>query len=181
MGINYTELKDILEKKANMAIGHLEQLKCFVPEFKEVLDSILYISETLNNLKFLDTECPHCKGQKEEPQQNKMPGQDFIGKPFEYPGRRLVLFYSEGCEPCQKIKPLIEQIVVEQEIVYQPVCVDTDEGRMTAERYGVQGWPTFFVVEGGIIREINSGYEMNGTEESNKERIRNTIKRGLGL
>lgn len=183
MGIEYNKLRDILEKKANMAIGHLEQLKCFVPEFREVLDSVLYISETLQDLNFLDTECPHCKDKEEAPAEEprrQAPGQDAIGKEFEIPGDRLVLFYSDSCEPCQKLKPVLEEVVVEEELNYQPVCVDTEEGLAMAKRYGVQGWPTFFIVKDGIITETNSGYDMSGTPESNKGRVLHTVHKGLG-
>jgi thioredoxin 1 len=191
MGINYQELKGILEKKANMAISHLDELKCFVPEFKTVLDSVLYISETLNDLKFLDTECPHCKKEAqeapatpEEPKQQTPPGQSSIGRAFEDGDNelnsRLVLFYSDSCEPCQKLKPVIEQVAEEEGIYLQAVCVDQPEGIALAEKYEVRGWPTFFMVVNGIIKETNSGYDMDGTEESNKGRVLHTITKGFG-
>lgn len=183
MAINYQELKGILEKKANMAISHLDELKCFVPEFKTVLDSVLYISETLNDLKFLDTECPHCKKEAEAPRNEQTPpGQNAVGREFldaDSPEpNRIVLFYSDNCEPCQYLKPVITEVAAEEGIYLQAISVDTPEGMALAEKYEVRGWPTFFIVNNRKITETNSGYDMENPD-SNKGRVLHTINKGL--
>lgn len=180
MGINYTELRAILERKANKAINHLDELKCFVPEFRDVLDSVLYISETLKDLMFLDTECPDCKKEKprqEPPRQEPSAMPEYIGKPYKPYGKgkrannRLVMFYSNGCQPCQFLKPILETYVVQHKFDLELVLVDEDAGRSHATEHQVQGWPTVFVVKNNVIEHVMIGADVNASIEATKNRL----------
>lgn len=173
MGINYQELKGILEKKANMAISHLDELKCFVPEFKTVLDSVLYISETLNDLKFLDTECPHCKEQKEPKQPSQQPQQEtpeYAGMKYESHltdsnEPRFVLFYSKSCSPCQYLKPILEKYTSDYKIPIEMIDVDEEAGLDSAKKHNIKAWPTLFAVVDGKIQNYKIGADMSNSEE----------------
>ena len=179
MAINYTELREILERKANKAINHLDELKCFVPEFRDVLDSVLYISETLKDLMFLDTECPDCKKEKLEgkpvkTQRPDNPGdllQDLIGKPYNayknqtFDPDRVVLFYSEGCGPCQKLTPILERVTKDLHIQLEKVLVDDLSGEKHAMQYNIMGWPTVFYIKNNTVVEYATGADMSKTDE----------------
>ena len=181
MGINYTELRAILERKANKAINHLDELKCFVPEFREVLDSVLYISETLKDLMFLDTECPDCKKKEEKQLQVGAPKvkgvEDFVGKSYrsfgnlDRPINRLVMFYSDSCQPCKYLKPIVEEVAIENNISIEFVLVDTKEGHDHVEEHGIQGWPAVFVVKNDIIEHALLGANTQIKAEETKERL----------
>jgi thioredoxin 1 len=172
MGINYIELRDILERKANKAIKHLDELKCFVPEFREVLDSVLYISETLQDLNFLDTECPDCKKVKIEVPQ--MPVKDELvyvtNKPGNWNPNRLVLFFSETCEPCQYLKPIIEELGEELNIQVEYISMDTVTNEEHARTYRITGWPTLFILRNNRIVATQAGYDLQAGASQNKQR-----------
>lgn len=188
MGINYNELREILERKANKAINHLDELKCFVPEFREVLDSVLYISETLKDLMFLDTECPDCK-KEAKPNPTPTPNQpagrptkeDYIGKPYtslmgeDRPSDRLVMFYSNTCKPCQFLKPILEEYVVEHKLSLDLVLVDEPEGREHAEKNNVQGWPLVFILKNNIVQHVLMGADINSPVEVTKNRLKEEL------
>lgn len=174
MGVNYKELKGILEKKANMAIGHLDELKCFVPEFREVLDSILYISETLNDLNFLDTECPHCKEQEkiepkpqqpEQPQEPQYAGMKYESHLTDSNEPRFVLFYSKSCAPCGYLKPILEKYTKFYKIPIEMIDVDEEAGQDSARKHKVQAWPTLFAVIDGKVQTYKVGANMGDSEE----------------
>lgn len=187
MAIDYNKLRGILERKANKAIGYLDELKCFVPEFREVLDSVLYISETLKDLTFLDTECPDCK--KEEPQRpqpeprrESMAGKEYRSFLNSTPeSDYVVLFYSDGCEPCQLMKPVVEEVVSELGVVLEKVSVDDDTGVAHAENYKVKGWPQIFVIKDNKIVYQIAGYNMQQPREEIKEDLTNAVKHFLEL
>lgn len=57
---------------------------------------------------------------------------------------KLIHFTASWCEPCKMMKPIIEEIVEENnQIIYVPVDIDSD--RDTAIEYNVQGVPTFIL------------------------------------
>lgn len=169
MAVNYSELREILERKANKAIGYLDELKCFVPEFREVLDSVLYISETLKDLNFLDTECTDCKKRKkiekelsDEPMRIK--GWEDIVKDFNYikldeaPDQdRIVLFHSNSCVYCNYLKPILEMFAKLNNIHLEIIDIDTEQGNLQAEKYGIQSWPTVFAVKDNVIVNLIIG------------------------
>ena len=160
MGINYTELREILERKANKAINHLDELKCFVPEFKTVLDSVLYISETLKDLMFLDTECPDCKkGDDEEVKSEAGPMalMDTKYNDGNLVSDKIVMFYSENCGPCRALKPVVEKFADDTNILLELNNIDTSDGQRLALKYNVKGWPFVFRVVKGTIIGIKFG------------------------
>lgn len=195
MAIDYNKLREILERKANKAIGYLDELKCFVPEFRDVLDSVLYISETLKDLMFLDTECSDCKKEKQEvdqkPQQKLKDRQAeleaIIGMPYQSldgstpQGKLAVLFYSDGCEPCQHMKPVFNEVTAELELPVELVSVDTAIGEGHARNYEVNGWPRIFLVDNGQIVFQIPGYNLSAPVEENKADLKNTMRHYLNL
>lgn len=185
MSIDYNKLREILERKANKAINHLDELKCFVPEFRDVLDSVLYISETLKDLMFLDTECPDCKKENElekpkieknKPKVNKNNDpqkmvEDLLGKPYEaYQNQKLdpnrvVMFYSDTCAPCQRLKPIMEEVTKDLRLDLELVLVDELSGEKHALSYNIMGWPTVLYLRDNHIASISTGADLNKTDE----------------
>lgn len=172
MGVNYTELREVLERKANKAIKHLDELKCFSSEFREVLDSITYISQTLQNLRFLDSECEDCKNKDVDKTANENKIKlDIIGKDYysledkEYNKDRLVLFYSNHCAPCQKLKPILENVVQELNVELELILVDEPENEKHAKKYEVTGWPTVLFIKENKIQNYLIGADLSRSDE----------------
>ncbi len=191
MKIDYAKLNGILEAKAGRAIDRLDGLKCYSPEFQETLDAILFMLDASKELDTYDTECQDCKQRKEveerksvyQPSAREIAGFDSaMNKEYksiddvDRNPNRIVLFYSEGCEPCRFLKPLIEKISVEENIELELVSVDTPLGTQHARDYGVRGWPTVLIVKNNQIADIGAGYDLNASEEFNTERYRQHIK-----
>lgn len=63
----------------------------------------------------------------------------------------LMKFSSEGCAPCKKYDPIIQQVLASRDdVVYQPVDVNDDP--TLAAQYEVQSVPfTVFLTEDGTI------------------------------
>lgn len=59
---------------------------------------------------------------------------------------KLLHFTAEWCQPCKMMKPVIDQVMVDNpEIEYVPI--DIDENPETAKSYSVMGVPTFITID----------------------------------
>lgn len=187
MAINYNELRDILERKANRAIKHLDELKCFVPEFREVLDSVLYISETLKDLTFLDTDCPDCKKEEIKKAPVELDKEKLILREYKALDASIkksdfvVLFYSEGCEPCKLMKPLAIEVTKELGITLEQVSVDDEIGLAHASDYEVKAWPKIFIIKDNRIVSQILGYNSENTSDQIKAELKNSFRNFLRL
>lgn len=84
---------------------------------------------------------------------------------------KIVLFYSNGCEPCNALRPVLETMLEEKEIHLEQICVDTPAGAKHAEKHAVTGWPMVYAIQDDIIVAEMMGADPNGTAEQHKERI----------
>ena len=176
MKIDFKRLNNLLEAKANRAIDRLDGLKCYTDEFQDTLDSIVYMLEVSKELEQYDTECPDCNHRNEQPQQP-----EYLGKPYkpfslEYADQdRVVLLYSNGCQPCQYLKPILEEFVQENNITLELVLVDEAAGHKHAEQHQVQSWPTLFVVKNNIIEFVTFGADVHAPVEATKDRLNHEV------
>ena len=175
MKIDFKRLNDLLETKAGRAIDRLDGLKCYTDEFQKTLDSIVYMLEVSKDLEQYDTECPDCKHRNEQPKQPEQP--EYIGKPYKAFGKgkrsdnRIVMFYSNHCQPCQYLKPILETFVVQNKLELELVLVDEEAGQLHAQEHQVQGWPTVFVIKDNIIQHTMMGADINAPIEATKVRL----------
>jgi putative thioredoxin len=63
----------------------------------------------------------------------------------------LVDFFAQWCGPCQILKPMLEKLVQEYDIVLAKV--DIDDNPELAQEYGVQGVPDVRIVVDGVVKE----------------------------
>jgi thiol-disulfide isomerase/thioredoxin len=180
MKIDFKRLNDILEAKASRAIDRLDGLKCYTPEFTETLNSILFMLESSKELEVYDTECQDCKKKETNEPDSDMPKnltgmlyQSFNNEPRN--PNRLVLFYSEGCKPCQFLKPILIDYTQQKGIELELVSVDTPEGETHARAHQIEGFPTIFVVNNNVVRHTLYGADMNAPEEMTKQRFDNEL------
>ena len=175
MKIDFKKLNGILEAKAGRAIDRLDGLKCYTDEFKETLYSIVSMLEVSKELEKYDTECLDCK-EDQEVNRGSVPD-EFVGQPYKSfknevrSNKRLVLFYSIGCEPCQYLKPILEDYIAEKGIELELVLIDDVEGTTHAREHNIQGWPTVFAVDQGIIVGYMVGADLTVPAEVTKHRI----------
>lgn len=67
----------------------------------------------------------------------------------------IVAFVSDNCSWCQKLKPILQKL---EESGRKVEFVDVDIHSEHAEKYQVTGFPTTFLVEDGMIKEVAVGY-----------------------
>lgn len=84
---------------------------------------------------------------------------------------KIVLFYSDHCEPCGVLRPIIESMTEEKGIHLEKVCVDNQPEAKHAEAHEVRGWPTVYAVKDDIIIGELMGADPDGTEEQHKNRL----------
>ncbi|EKQ69206.1 thioredoxin domain-containing protein [Leptolyngbyaceae cyanobacterium JSC-12] len=63
----------------------------------------------------------------------------------------LVDFFATWCGPCKMLKPMLEALVQEYDVVLAKV--DIDENPELAQTYGVQGVPDVRIVMDGVVNE----------------------------
>jgi putative thioredoxin len=63
----------------------------------------------------------------------------------------LVDFFAQWCGPCQMLKPMLEKLVQEYDVVLAKV--DIDDNPELAQEYGVQGVPDVRIVVNGVVKE----------------------------
>lgn len=84
---------------------------------------------------------------------------------------KIVLFYSDSCEPCGVLRPIIEIITEEKNIALEKICVDNQPGAKHAEAHKVYGWPTVYAVKDDIIIAEMMGADTTATEEAHRNRL----------
>lgn len=182
MKINFKKLNGILEAKAGRAIDRLDSLKCYTDEFQDTLGSIVYMLEVSKDLEKYDTECKDCKERKEqieEPKPGSVPTgpQHLVGQAYEpltltNPNNTYaVMFYSDFCGPCNYLKPILQEYTDSHNIDAEFISVDTQEGKIHADRFFIKGWPTVLVIEDNTIVNVFAGADPNAPEEITKQRI----------
>jgi len=63
----------------------------------------------------------------------------------------LVDFSAAWCGPCQRLKPIIEELATEYAGRVKVAHVDIDEAQTTASKYAVMSVPTLKFIKGGEI------------------------------
>lgn len=63
----------------------------------------------------------------------------------------LVDFSAAWCGPCQRLKPIVEELATEYKGRVKVAHVDIDEAQSTASRFSVMSVPTLKFVKGGEI------------------------------
>jgi thioredoxin 1 len=64
----------------------------------------------------------------------------------------IVDFYADWCPPCQRLKPMFEQMASEYQKAGKPikfVKMNIDDSSATANKYGVSSIPTLIVFKAG--------------------------------
>jgi thioredoxin-like negative regulator of GroEL len=90
---------------------------------------------------------------------------------------KIVFFYSDHCQPCNTLRPIIEKVLEERGIHLEKVCVDTPAGAQHAEAHEVRGWPTVYTVKDDVIIAEMMGADTNGTEEQHIARIEELLSK----
>jgi thioredoxin-like negative regulator of GroEL len=88
---------------------------------------------------------------------------------------KVVLFYSDYCEPCKALRPILEKVLEEKGIYLEKVCVDNQAGAKHAEAHEVRGWPTVYAIKDDIIIAEMMGSDPNGTEEQHRKRFEEAL------
>ncbi len=70
-------------------------------------------------------------------------------------GQTIAEFSGTWCQPCQAIKPIIEEIANENPSL-QFGEVDVDESYEIAAQYGVKSIPTFLIFQDGELLRMTS-------------------------
>ena len=69
----------------------------------------------------------------------------------------LVDFYADWCGPCQTMSPVIQRVSSNFHGKIKVIKVNVDKNQAAAQKYGVQGIPTFILFDKGQVRWRKSG------------------------
>jgi thioredoxin 1 len=72
-------------------------------------------------------------------------------------GLNLVLFGADWCTPCQRLKPIVEQLADKYKDVANSGFVDVDAQPGLTEHYSVRGIPALLFFKAGKIVESHVG------------------------
>ena len=65
----------------------------------------------------------------------------------------VVLFHSDTCGPCQRLKPLLKQIQADMGFQLGGVDCGTLPGRGVAAVAGIRAVPTLAIIDNGVLTE----------------------------
>lgn len=69
----------------------------------------------------------------------------------EYDGTVLLDFFSEGCSPCKKLSPIIEEVADEAKPETKICKINVDNEKILTEKFGIMSIPTLIVMKNGEI------------------------------
>lgn len=67
---------------------------------------------------------------------------------------RVYYFFSHSCGPCRSMKPMVNKLAEDNPNLIQ---VDIAQHAKVARGFGIAGVPSFVVVEGNIIKQVELG------------------------
>jgi thioredoxin 1 len=65
--------------------------------------------------------------------------------------KHMLYFTADWCNPCKKVRPIVEELKREEAI--SVIYVDVDDNIELCETYEIKSIPTFLILEDGI--EVN--------------------------
>ena len=98
---------------------------------------------------------------------------DFSREVLESSTPVLVAFWTHGCEPCQTMAPVIEELAKECKGKIKVARMQVEENPRTPGGYGVRGIPTFLLFKNGAVLGRIVGIVP-------KERLREMVERAVG-
>ena len=69
----------------------------------------------------------------------------------------MVEFSAQGCVPCKKMKPVIEELQEQMQGKVKIVMIDADANPSLIKKYQVQGIPAFLLFKNGTVKWRHSG------------------------
>lgn len=69
--------------------------------------------------------------------------------------RMIYYFTADWCNPCKKVKPIVEEMNRESAIKFQ--MIDVDSETELVKRFEIRSVPTFILIENGIEVKRTSG------------------------
>lgn len=69
---------------------------------------------------------------------------------------KLIHFTADWCKPCQKMKPIIQDFIVNSPHT-EYIQVNIEEDFDTAKQYNIQGIPTLIAIKDGSISGRHTG------------------------
>ncbi|OJJ21450.1 thioredoxin [marine bacterium AO1-C] len=69
----------------------------------------------------------------------------------------LVDFYADWCGPCKMMTPVISELASELNDKIKVIKIDVDRNQAVAQKYRVQGIPTFILFHKGAVLWRKSG------------------------
>lgn len=74
----------------------------------------------------------------------------------------LVDFWSDGCPPCKRLAPVIDELATENEGNAVVGKVNVGDNMDLAMKYGISAVPTILVFKGGEVVERLQGFKDKG-------------------
>ena len=69
--------------------------------------------------------------------------------------RMIYYFTADWCNPCKKVKPIVEEMNRESSIKFQ--MIDVDSEAELVKKFEIRSVPTFILIENGIEIKRTSG------------------------
>ena len=82
---------------------------------------------------------------------------DFERDVLKASGPVLVDFWAEGCGPCKRIAPTLEELAKDMAGKVTVAKVNIDDNPETPRRYGVRGIPTLMLFKNGQVAATKIG------------------------
>lgn len=74
--------------------------------------------------------------------------------------KTLVHFTADWCQPCKKMQPVIDEVVVGNESInYVKINIEKDEDQFAkySDLHPIMGVPTFWVMESDELKKFQTG------------------------
>lgn len=173
MPVNYQGLYEKIESKIEEGVQKLDKIDITDKEYDMILNNLV---TTVKLIKNFDELMPGNNGGQQRQQVEGIKiGDSYEGLDGSSNKRKMVIFTSEGCSFCQKMKPVYMPYLESTDVTIEHIVLHDEETQSFAQKLGINGIPAYLFVKDGKVTHRYEGFDTSKSNERHIEELKELI------